>query len=113
LRERAFTVEEDSGVREKLLDVLGSSPSKDAANVLCEAIPFWAKNYLKTGMPDKVPGTDIIRAQNTRDFERSFECVQKAVRSSSGYSCYARAYTGFWLRELGGTASVPRCPGYE
>ncbi len=64
-------------------------------------------------MPDKVPGTDIIRAQNTRDFEKSFECVQRAVRSSSGYSCYARAYTGHWLRELGGTAHVPRCPGYE
>lgn len=113
LRTRALTLEEDSGVREKLLEVLKSSPSNDAAKVLCDAIPFWAKSYLKTGMPDKVPGTDIIRAQNTRDFERSYECVQKAVRSSSGYSCFARAYTGHWLRELGGTASVPRCPGYE
>jgi hypothetical protein len=113
LRERAMTEEPDSSVREKIIEVLKSSPHKGAAEILCDAIPFWARTYLKEGMPDKVAGTDIIRAQNTRDFERSYECVEKAVRSSSGYSCYARAYTGFWMRELGGNASVPRCPGYE
>jgi len=113
LRERALKLEPDSGVREKLLEVLKSSPSDKAAQVLCDAIPFWSKSYLKEGMPDKVPGTDIIRAQNTRDFERSYDCVQKAVRSSSGYSCYAKAYTGHWFRELGGSTHVPRCPGYE
>jgi hypothetical protein len=113
LRERALTEEADSGVRQKLLDVLGSSPHKDAPTILCDAIPFWARTYLKEGMPDRVAGTDIITAQNNRDFERSYECVQKAIRSSRGYSCYARAYTGHWMRKLGGTASVPRCPGYD
>lgn len=113
LRERALTEEPDSGVRQKLLDVLGSSPHKDAAAVLCDAIPFWARTYLKEGMPDRVAGSDIITAQNNRDFERSYECVQKAIRSARGYSCFARAYTGHWMRKLGGTASVPRCPGYE
>ncbi len=113
LRNRALTLEEDAGVREKLLEVLKSSPHDDAAKVLCDAIPFWAKSYLKEGMPDKVPGTDIIAVQNTRDFERSYACVSAAVRQSSGYSCFAKAYTGFWMRELGGNASVPRCPGYE
>jgi HEAT repeat protein len=113
LRERALKLEEDPGVRQKILDVLKSSPKDDAANILCDAIPFWARSYLVKGGTDKIPGTDIIAAQNTRDFERSYECVQKAVRSSRGYSCYAKAYTAHWFRELGGSAHVPRCPGYE
>lgn len=112
LKERALTLEEDSGVRQKLLSVLKSSPSDKAALVLCDSISFWAKSYLKKGMPDKVPGTDIIRVQNDRDYERSYQCVQTALRRSSGYSCYARAYVGNWMRELGGSASVPQCPGY-
>jgi len=113
LRKRALALEEDASVREKILTVLKSSPKDEAANILCDAIPFWARSYLVKGGTDKIPGTDIIAAQNTRDFERSYECVQKAVRSSRGYSCYARAYTSHWFRELGGTAHVPRCPGYE
>ena len=112
LRTRAFKLEEDAGVRTKILEVLKSSPSKDATAVLCDAIPFWTRSYLKQGMPDKVPGTDIITAQNDRDFENSYACVEKAVRAG-GYSCFGQAYTAFWFRTLGGTAHVPRCPGYE
>jgi len=113
LRDRALTLEEDPGVRQKILDVLKSSPKDEAAKILCDAIPFWAKSYLVKGGTDKIPGTDIIAAQNTRDFERSYECVENAVRRSGGYSCYAKAYTGHWFRELGGSTHVPRCPGYE
>ncbi|MDP6934859.1 MAG: HEAT repeat domain-containing protein, partial [Myxococcota bacterium] len=40
LRDRALTLEEDAGVRDALLTVLKSSPSDDAAKILCDAIPF-------------------------------------------------------------------------
>lgn len=109
LRKRAFTLEDDANVRQAILDTLKTSPSDDAAKVLCDAIPFWLRSYMVKGLPDQVPGTDVIRAQNDRDFERSYACVGHAV-GGSGYSCYARQYVGTWFRELSGTAPVPKCP---
>ncbi len=112
LRKKALSREDDAGVRTKLIEVLKSSPKDEAAAVLCDAIPFFARSYLDRAMPDKVPGTDIIKAQNDRDFENSYACVEKAVRAG-GYSCFGKAYVGHWFRELGGSTHVPRCPGYE
>ncbi len=113
LRERALTVEEDSEVRSALLTTIKSSPKKDAAKILCDAIPFWARNYMQEELPPKVPGADIIKAQNDRDWENSFDCIGKAYRASSGYSCFARLYVGHWYREVGGSSYLPNCPGYE
>jgi len=111
LRKRALAVEEDSGVRSQLLAVLKSSPSDDAAKVLCDAIPFWMRNYVKEALPEKIPGTNIVRTQNDRDWDNSYKCLQNAYRRSAGYSCYARHHVGGWFRRVGGTAHVPRCPG--
>lgn len=112
IRARALAEEESSSVREAMLTVLKSSPSQDAADVLCDAIPFWVKTYLKEDIPDKIPGTDIIQAQNDRDWERSFECVSRAARAG-GASCYGRLYVGYWINQLGGNAHIPACPKYK
>jgi hypothetical protein len=112
LRARALAFEEDSSVREAMLTVLKSSPSDDAALILCDAIPFWMKSYVKEEIPEKLPGTMIVKAQNDRDWERSYACVQRAV-GQGGYSCFARMHLGNWFRELGGNTHVPECPGYE
>ena len=111
LRTRALTFEEDAAVRETILKVVKSSPHDDSADILCDAIPFWLRSYLKEDLPEKIPGTDIIQAQNDRDWERSYACVQKAYRAG-GYSCYAKMYVGYWFDQLGGTASIPQCPKY-
>jgi hypothetical protein len=113
LRKRAMTEEKDIGVRTAILTTLKSSPSPGAAKILCDAIPFWLRTYNKEDIPDKVPGTDIIGAQNDRDFENSYACLQKAYANSSGYSCFAKMYAGWWFRQVGGSAYVPKCPGYE
>lgn len=112
LRKRALALEEDSSVREQLLIVLKSSPSDDSAKVLCDAIPFWMKSYVKKDIPEKLPGTMIVKAQNDRDWERSYSCVQKAM-GQGGYSCFAKMHLALWFRELGGSTYVPGCPGYE
>jgi len=112
LRKRAMTKEDDAGVRDALLTVLKSSSSQTSADVLCDAIPFWMRSYVIDDLPDQLPGTDIAKAQNDRDWQRSYECMQKAYRSSSGYSCYARMYTAWWFREVGGTSYIPKCPKY-
>ncbi|MFT5681773.1 MAG: hypothetical protein ACI8RZ_002685 [Myxococcota bacterium] len=112
LKERAMTFEEDAAVRETMLKVLKSSPHDDASTILCEAIPFWLRSYVVEDLPDKLPGTDIIKAQNDRDWQKSYECVQSAYRSQRGYSCYARMYVGYWFNELGGSGSIPECPKY-
>jgi HEAT repeat protein len=113
LRKRALTEEPDPGVRAALLKVVKSSPKKAAKKILCDAIPFWARTYMQEELPPKVPSADIIKAQNDRDWENSYDCIGKAYRSSSGYSCFARLYVGFWYREVGGSSHLPNCPGYE
>ena len=75
-------------VRASTLNALYRSPSDEAALVLCNAIGPFLRMYVKTGIADTLPAVNIIEQQNNRDFERSYECVQKALRQG-GYSCYA------------------------
>lgn len=109
LRKRMLTEEESSDVRLAMIEVVKSSPSDDSGRILCDAIPFWLGTYLKQGLPENVPGTDIIRAQNDRDWENSATCVKKAL-NGRGYSCYAKQYSAYWMNQLGGNAFVPKCP---
>lgn len=113
LRKAAMVEQPDAEVRAKLLMVLKSSPTPEAAKVLCDAIPFWVKTYLKEGMVDKVPSSDIIRAQNDRDWDKSLACVEAAQRQAGGYSCYGKKYVASWVKELGGNSFEPKCPGYN
>ena len=113
LRAKAFAEEPNAVVRDALLEVLKSSPNDNAALVLCDAIPYWMRTYVKDDIPDKIPGTMIVKTQNDRDWERSYECFQRAYRQSAGYSCFAKMHVGLWFREVGGKNYVPSCPGYE
>jgi len=111
LRRKTLTEETDGEVRGALLSVIKGSPHKDAGDVLCDAIPFYMRTYIKERDPSKVPGTDIAAAQNDRDFENSYACYQKALRKTSGWSCRGRQYVAGWYREVGGKGHVPRCSG--
>ena len=113
LRTRALKFEENGAVREQLLKVLKSSPKQEAADVLCDAIPFFMRSYVKEALPDRIPGTDIVKYQNDRDWERSYECLQKAYNARGGYACPAQMYVGHWFREVGGNSYVPKCPAIE
>ena len=113
LRKKAFQVEEDPGVRSSLITVLKSSPNQGAADILCDAIPHYMKSYIEDSSPEKVPGTDICQAQNDRDWERSYECFEKALRSKGAWSCKGQQYVAAWFREVGGKPYVPRCKGDE
>jgi HEAT repeat protein len=112
LRDRALAVEEDPSVRSALLSVIKSSPKKDAKKILCDAIPFWVRSYMKEELPPKVSGADIIKAQNDRDWDNSYDCIGRAYRAG-GYSCFGKLYIGHWFRQVGGSAYLPNCPGYE
>ncbi len=101
-------VEADPTVRVAMLTALRGSPSPIAANALCDAIPFWIKTYVGDEQVAREGAADIIFAQNDRDYQRSYECVQKALRGL-GYSCWGKAYIGDYMRELGGSAPLPRC----
>ncbi len=100
----------EGGARVAVLDTLASSPSKAAADLLCDQIGPWVRSYLRDKIFHDIPGSDIVKAQNDRDYERSYECVAKALRVS-GQSCYGKNYLGHWMRELGGRAPTPWCPG--
>lgn len=108
LASHMMEVEADETVRLAMLTGLRSSPSPIAANALCDAIPFWIKNYVGDTQVQREGAADIIFAQNDRDYQRSYECVQKAMHGS-GYSCWGKAYVADYMRELGGNAPLPRC----
>lgn len=109
LRTRTATEETSPEVRAALLRTLASSAAPEAAQTLCDAIPDWVRMYVKDASPAE--GDDILKAQNDRDFEKSYECVQAAVRKAGGYTCAGRAYVGAFFRELGGKGPVPNCGG--
>lgn len=109
--ERRMKQHEPSGtVRASLLAALGASPSDKAALMLCEHIHLWMRLYVKDEIADRIEGANIVEVQNNRDWERSYDCVAKALRQG-GLSCYARNHLGHWMNELGGRASTPWCPG--
>jgi hypothetical protein len=111
LRRRALAEEESPSVREALLDSLGSSPRQDAADILCEAIPFWVATYVEDTHPDRMVGTNIIFAQNERDYPNSPRCLRQAYAQRGRYTCKGAQYVAAWARELGQTVSVPNCDG--
>lgn len=110
LVDRLKTPEDDGGVREAVLESLKKSPRKEAATALCDQIGPHLRRYMHTDPVERVPGSDIIEAQNDRDWDNSYACVQRAL-SQGGYGCYARNYLGHWFNRLGGKASTPKCPG--
>lgn len=111
LARRLKTSEDNPAVRDAVMDALGASPSDDAADALCELIHPVMQLYVKDTIAEETAGVDIVKRQNDRDWERSYECVQKAI-ARGGLSCYARNHLGRWFEELGAkNASRPLCPG--
>ena len=113
LRKKAFQVEENEEVREALLTSLQRSPRQDAADILCDAIPFWVQNYVENTHPDRMTGTDIIGTQNNRDFVNTPKCLRQAYNKRSRYTCKGKQYVAAWAREVGLSVHVPKCDGLE
>ena len=86
-----------------------------AANkVLCDAIPFWLRTYIKDDVVSNLKGVHIVKAQNDVDFKNSLKCFEKAYRSSSGYSCYAKMHIALWYNLVSGKdKKTPLCPGMD
>lgn len=113
LSRRLTTEEENPAVREAVMAALGASPADAAADALCELIHPVMKLYVTDTIAEETAGVDIVKAQNDRDWERSYDCVQKAIQKG-GLSCYARNHLGRWFADLGGKgASRPLCPGMQ
>ena len=113
LRKKAFKVEDNEEVREALLTSLQRSPRQDAADVLCDAIPFWVQNYVENTHPDRMTGTDISGTQNNRDFVNTPRCLQQAYNKRSRYTCKGKQYVAAWAREVGLSVHVPKCDALE
>jgi hypothetical protein len=111
LRKKAFKVEDDTGVRGAVLTALKRSPRQDAADVLCDAIPFWVEKYVDNVHPDRMEGTDIIGTQNNRDFVNTPKCLRSAYNRRGRYSCKGKQYVAAWGREVGLQVHVPKCDG--
>lgn len=117
LSKKATTEESSSEVRDALLTVLKST--KGAARdsgfaVLCDAIPFWLRTYVKDDVVTNLEGVGIVKAQNDVDHENSRRCFEKAYNRSSGYSCYAKMHISLWYGLVLGKDEmpIPLCPGF-
>lgn len=109
LREKMLAEEAHGGVRAALLKTLRGSPSPGAADILCEAEAFWITTYVKDEEVKAESDVDILFAQNDRDFDRSMECLEKAMKSARGWSCQGRAYASSWRYHLGGPRQDVKC----
>lgn len=112
LKRRLLEEELNPAVRTEVMEAIESSPTKHASNALCALIAPMMKLYVKDVIAEETPGVDIIKFQNNKDWERSYECVERALQSP-GLSCYAKNHLGKWMRELGGKAARPLCPGMK
>ncbi len=108
LRTQMLKEETDPGVRSALLLTLRKTSAPAAAATLCDAIPFWIRTYVGDDPPEREGPSDILFAQNDRDFERSYDCVQKALKAGGYKGCGQRYYINDWFHELGGKNAVPR-----
>jgi hypothetical protein len=100
--------EEAGEARAAVLGSLRKSPLPEAAKALCDAIPGWVRAYVKDKVPERFGDLDIAHAQNDRDFEQSYDCMQKAVRAG-GYTQCGKAYVTDWFQQVGGKVSVATC----
>jgi len=112
LERRLKTLEESPTVRESTLTAIYASPTERAARMLCDNIGPFLRMYVKELPVTRMEGADIVKYQNNRDHERSFECVQRAL-GQGGYSCYGKYYLAVWMNDLGGKAFKPTCKGME
>jgi hypothetical protein len=110
LETRLKTRELSPMVRQATLDAVYSSPDPRAARILCDQIGPFLRMTVSDTPVHRMEGADIVKAQNNRDYENSFSCVQKAL-GQGGYSCWGRFYLATWMKELGGKAFVPTCEG--
>lgn len=110
LRTRSTTPEADPVVRKALLETLKAAPAPEAARILCDAVPYWVRTYVKDGPVDEQSDLDIFYFQNARDYDHSYACAQAALKLG-GYSCWGRAYLGTRFRDYGGNTSWPACDG--
>lgn len=112
LKKRLLEEELNPAVRTEVMESLASSPTERAKNALCSLIAPMMKLYVKDVIAEETPGVDIVKYQNNVDWERSYECVERAIQTP-GLSCYARNHLGKWVNTLGGKASRPQCPGMK
>lgn len=111
MKKRLLKEEPSEAVRAGVIQGLKAARMDEAKAVLCDAMGPYVRMYVKDGeLPGEASPSDIVRAQNEVDWERSYACVQKAI-AHGGHSCYGRYHLTFWLNELGGKSSLRRCPG--
>jgi hypothetical protein len=118
LRERALTLEEDRDVRAAILDSLKMAQGvaeRPGFTAMCDAIPFWLKNYVTNQLPEEDPGTDIVKMQNDYDHQESEACFHKAYAQRKSYSCHAHKYIAWFYKQMIGNEDlyVPECEDEE
>ena len=110
LRVHMATKEESGDVRMAMLTSLRKSSTQAASDILCDAIPYWTRTYVADGPVERESDIDIVGAQNARDFNRSYECVEKAWNAGK-YSCWQKGYLADYYRDLGAKVGIPNCGG--
>jgi hypothetical protein len=110
MRQRLGVEEPSEAVRAGLLAALGSARSPETNKILCDAIGPYVRMYVKDALPAEDSPLDIVFVQNDYDFDNSYSCVEKALKTS-GLTCYGKFHLVGWFDRLGGKMHATRCPG--
>jgi hypothetical protein len=102
-------LETDAMTDAAVLDTLKASSDPAAAKALCDGIGPWVKTHVKDALPEEPAG--ILRAQNDRDPEKSYDCAAAAMKQAGGFTCHGREYVAAFYKDVGGKVGVPDCDG--
>jgi hypothetical protein len=104
-----LAVETDPQADAAVLDALESSGAPEAADALCKGIAPWVKAHVTDQVPEDAAG--ILRAQNDRDPDHSYDCAATAMKQAGGFTCHGREYVATFYKDVGGKVGVPDCDG--
>jgi hypothetical protein len=109
--DRVRKEEPNEALRAGYLAMLRAYSTDESKAVLCKEMGPWVKKYVTDALPpERETPSDIVFVQNDIDYEKSYECVTKAL-STPGLTCHGRYHLTSWAVDLGGKQRVKPCPG--
>lgn len=112
LADRVRKGEPEPAVRQAMLSAIASHGTKEAKAELCSMIGPYTAMYLKDGLLPLDSPDDAAKHQNDIDWDNSYGCVEKALRTP-GLTCAGKFHLQAWFERLGATVKPRPCPGMQ
>ena len=113
----ANTMQPEPEIRQALLDTLSSAKedARDTAyNVMCTALPFWLKNYIKDDVVDNLKGVGIVKALNNAHPTKVNSALMPPTSEQVSFHAMPKCIFHFGTNSKNGLEKKsPLCPGMD